>query len=228
MKTLGQRHLIVRYDRPGAGLSGPRRGELSLRDELAYALTVIDDLGLTEFALFGTSCGGPTAVAIAAERPDTVSQLLLYGSNARGDQLAERRAQDVLVEMVESVWGVGIRAITDVCRGVCDESAGAASFDLALPLASDSCERSGSHGYQRRPRAMPLVNVKIIEGVFDAQQKQRIVRDVTEALINIEGENMREVTHVIVEEVRSGNWGIGGRPMTTEDVRALAAGAAVG
>jgi 4-oxalocrotonate tautomerase len=75
---------------------------------------------------------------------------------------------------------------------------------------------------------MSIVNVKIIEGVFDASQKQRIVRDVTEALINIEGENMREVTHVIVEEVLSGDWGIGGRPMTSEDVRALASGAAVG
>jgi 4-oxalocrotonate tautomerase len=39
---------------------------------------------------------------------------------------------------------------------------------------------------------------------------------------------MREVTHVIVEEVLSGDWGIGGRPMTSEDVRALASGAAVG
>jgi len=71
---------------------------------------------------------------------------------------------------------------------------------------------------------MPIVNVKIIEGVFDTEQKQRIVRDVTDALIAIEGENMREVTHVLVEEIRSGDWGIGGRPMTTADVQALAAG----
>jgi 4-oxalocrotonate tautomerase len=49
---------------------------------------------------------------------------------------------------------------------------------------------------------MPIVNVKIIEGVFDAEQKQRIVRDVTDPLIAIEGENLREVTHVLVEEVR--------------------------
>jgi 4-oxalocrotonate tautomerase len=48
---------------------------------------------------------------------------------------------------------------------------------------------------------MPIVNVKIIEGVFDAEQKQRIVRDVTDALIAIEGD-MREVTQVLVEEVR--------------------------
>ncbi|HXR70942.1 4-oxalocrotonate tautomerase family protein [Actinocrinis sp.] len=75
---------------------------------------------------------------------------------------------------------------------------------------------------------MPLVNVKVIEGVFDAEQKQRIVRDLTEAMVEIEGENMRPVTWVIVEEVTSGEWGIGGNPLSTADVKALAAGAPVG
>jgi len=75
---------------------------------------------------------------------------------------------------------------------------------------------------------MPLVNVKVIEGVFDAEQKQRIVRDLTEAMVEIEGENMRPVTWVIVEEVTSGEWGIGGNPLNTADVKALAAGAPVG
>jgi 4-oxalocrotonate tautomerase len=75
---------------------------------------------------------------------------------------------------------------------------------------------------------MPLVNVKLIEGVFDAQQKQRIVRDLTEAMVEIEGENMRPVTWVIVEEVTSGEWGIGGNPLSTADVKALAAGVPAG
>ena len=75
---------------------------------------------------------------------------------------------------------------------------------------------------------MPLVNVKLIEGVFDAEHKQRIVRDLTEAMVEIEGENMRPVTWVIVEEVTSGEWGIGGNGLTTADVKALAAGATVG
>ena len=75
---------------------------------------------------------------------------------------------------------------------------------------------------------MPLVNVKLIEGVLDAEQKQRIVRDLTEAMVEIEGENMRPVTWVIVEEVTSGEWGIGGNPLSTADVKALAAGAPVG
>ena len=70
---------------------------------------------------------------------------------------------------------------------------------------------------------MPFVNVKIIEGVFGDDEMRQIVEGVTEAMVAIEGENMRGVTWVVVEEVHSGDWGIGGRALTTEDVRALAA-----
>lgn len=75
---------------------------------------------------------------------------------------------------------------------------------------------------------MPFINVKIIEGVFDANQKQQIVRSLTDALVGIEGENMRGATWCVVEEVASGDWGIGGQPLTTADVKALAAGVTVG
>ncbi len=70
---------------------------------------------------------------------------------------------------------------------------------------------------------MPLINVKLIEDVFTPEQKRRIVEDLTDAMVAIEGENMRPVTWVVVEEVRSGDWGIAGKPLTTQDVRALAA-----
>lgn len=73
---------------------------------------------------------------------------------------------------------------------------------------------------------MPLVNVKLIEGVFSASQKQEMIRKLTETMVSIEGENMRNVTWVVVEEVKSGDWGIGGNALTTNDVKALAAGKA--
>lgn len=73
---------------------------------------------------------------------------------------------------------------------------------------------------------MPFINVKVIENVFTPEQKQEVVRRLTDAMVSIEGENMRAVTWVVVEEVASGDWGIGGQPMTTEDVTALAAGGA--
>jgi 4-oxalocrotonate tautomerase len=71
---------------------------------------------------------------------------------------------------------------------------------------------------------MPLVNVKVIEGVFDEGQKREMIEKLTDAMVEIEGENMRGVTWVVVEEVLSGDWGIGGRALTTEAVRELAAG----
>jgi 4-oxalocrotonate tautomerase len=71
---------------------------------------------------------------------------------------------------------------------------------------------------------MPLINVKIIEDVFTEAQKAEMVTKLTDAMVSIEGENMRSVTWVVVEEVKSGDWGIGGKTLTTADVKALAAG----
>ena len=71
---------------------------------------------------------------------------------------------------------------------------------------------------------MPLVNVKVIEDVFTPAQKREMVEKLTEAMVSIEGENMRAVTWVVVEEVKSGDWGIGGNALTTNDVLNLAAG----
>lgn len=75
---------------------------------------------------------------------------------------------------------------------------------------------------------MPLIQVKLIEEVFTDAQKREIVTKLTDTMVEIEGENMRPVTWVVVEEVKSGQWGIGGNPLTTADVKALAAGVAVG
>jgi 4-oxalocrotonate tautomerase len=75
---------------------------------------------------------------------------------------------------------------------------------------------------------MPLVNVKVIEGVFTPAQKHEMIRKLTDTMVSIEGENMRSVTTVFIEEVKSGDWGIGGNPLTTNDVKALAAGKAKG
>ena len=71
---------------------------------------------------------------------------------------------------------------------------------------------------------MPFVHVKLIEGVFTAEQKRSIIANVTEAMVAVEGERMRPVTWVVIEEIRSGDWGIGGRGMTAADVHALAQG----
>lgn len=72
---------------------------------------------------------------------------------------------------------------------------------------------------------MPLVNVKVIEGVFEDDQKRAMIEKLTDTMVEIEGENMRGVTWVVIEEVKSGDWAIGGQALTTDAVRSLAAGA---
>jgi 4-oxalocrotonate tautomerase len=71
---------------------------------------------------------------------------------------------------------------------------------------------------------MPLVQVKVIEGVFSDSQKQEMIRKLTDAMVSIEGEGMRDVTWVIIEEVKGGNWAIGGKAPTAADIKAKAAG----
>jgi 4-oxalocrotonate tautomerase len=69
--------------------------------------------------------------------------------------------------------------------------------------------------------AMPLVNVRVIEGVFTPAQKEEMISGITEAMVAVEGESLRGVTWVLVEEVRSGSWGIGGKSLSTSDIQGL-------
>ncbi len=71
---------------------------------------------------------------------------------------------------------------------------------------------------------MPLISVNLIEGVFTQAQKRDIVRKLTDTMVSIEGENMRSMTLVIINEIKSGDWGVGGSPLTTSSVKALAKG----
>src|ERR1700739_2934553 len=89
--------------------------------------------------------------------------------------------------------------------------------------------RNVSRGRNVRPAAgvkrrspMPLIQVRVIKDVFSPEQKKQIIGKLTDAMVSIEGENMRGVTWCVVEEVESGDWGIGGNGVTTADVRAVA------
>jgi 4-oxalocrotonate tautomerase len=71
---------------------------------------------------------------------------------------------------------------------------------------------------------MPLIEVNVIKDVFTPEQKREIITKLTDAMVEVEGENMRPVTWCVVREVQSGDWGIAGHALTTADVHALAAG----
>lgn len=70
---------------------------------------------------------------------------------------------------------------------------------------------------------MPLVQIKGIEGHLSLEQKQDLIRRVTEAVVSVEGEGVRPVTWIIVEDVTSGAWGVGGQAISSEAFRRMAA-----
>ena len=70
---------------------------------------------------------------------------------------------------------------------------------------------------------MPLAQLKGLSGYLSLEQKQELIRKVTDAIVSVEGEGLRPVTWVIVEDVLSGQWGVGGSPVTTEGLKKMAA-----
>jgi 4-oxalocrotonate tautomerase len=68
---------------------------------------------------------------------------------------------------------------------------------------------------------MPIVNVKLVENVFDSNQKQQIISKFTDALESIHP-GLRDVTFITIEETKEGDWGIGGNAITSDKVEAHA------
>lgn len=69
---------------------------------------------------------------------------------------------------------------------------------------------------------MPLVQIKGVGGYLTLTQKQEMIRKVTDAVLAVEGEGLRQVTWVTIEDVDPGAWGVGGIPVTDDDLRSLA------
>ena len=72
---------------------------------------------------------------------------------------------------------------------------------------------------------MPFVEIKIIEGELPEDEIKKLIEDVTDVVVSHIGENLRDVTWVVVKEVKSGCWGVGGKCIRLEDIKAMQAGA---
>ncbi|MGF1467612.1 MAG: alpha/beta fold hydrolase [Sandaracinaceae bacterium] len=114
LEALGQVATVVRYDRPGVGLSDPARGPRSLDEESDLLGRVVEATGARRVSVLAFSCGGPPAVAFAAAHPALVERLIFYGSYADGQALAPPDLQDALCGLVRAHWGAGVRTLADV------------------------------------------------------------------------------------------------------------------
>jgi DNA-binding response OmpR family regulator len=111
---LGEVSTVLRYDRPGVGMSGPSARVRSLEGEIALLEDVISAQGAERVSLLGLSCGGPPAIAFASRYPEHTDQLVLAGTYARGAAIASPKLRDALLDLVGAHWGAGSRALADV------------------------------------------------------------------------------------------------------------------
>jgi pimeloyl-ACP methyl ester carboxylesterase/DNA-binding CsgD family transcriptional regulator len=111
VERLAERFTVIRYDKPGCGLSDRDGADLSFDGQVATALAVADAVGAGRFRIFGASQGGQVAAAIAARYPERVEALVLYGMCASGRDLAPAEVRESVVALVRAHWGLGLKAL---------------------------------------------------------------------------------------------------------------------
>jgi pimeloyl-ACP methyl ester carboxylesterase/DNA-binding CsgD family transcriptional regulator len=118
-EALGEGYELVRYDRPGVGLSDrdASPGPVTIEAEVELLGAMLDELGCERATLFGGSSGGCAAIAFAARFPERVEQLMLYGTYADGSAIAPPEVRAAVVGAVRSHWGLGSRLLADVFLG---------------------------------------------------------------------------------------------------------------
>ncbi len=115
LERLAAEHTVIRYDRPGTGLSDRSLPENpSLDHDVLILEGLLADLDVGPAALFGISCGGCIALGFAARNPAATTALVFAGCYADGSRLASPAVRDSLVSVIRANWGLGARMLSDI------------------------------------------------------------------------------------------------------------------
>jgi len=116
LEGLAHGRTLMRYDRPGCGLSDrpAPAGAATLDGELASLAAVVAASGAERFDLVGSSLGAPVAIAWAGRHPETVQRLVLYGGWARGSLIADPAVREHVVGLVRGHWGLGADVLGEI------------------------------------------------------------------------------------------------------------------
>jgi pimeloyl-ACP methyl ester carboxylesterase/DNA-binding CsgD family transcriptional regulator len=113
-EALADGRRLVRYDRPGCGMSGPAPDGALAEVELEVIEAVTRAVGADRFDLLGTSASAPLAVRWASSHPETVRRLVLYGGWVDGRRLGPSGVREHVLGLVEQHWGLGSEVLTDI------------------------------------------------------------------------------------------------------------------
>lgn len=112
---LAETHRVVRYDRPGVGMSGRDERPFDLHTEAAYLRAVVEAAAEDEPAdVLAISCGGPPAVVVATDAPQLVRRIVFFGSYAEGPRIADPETLDALESLVRASWGLGSQTLSNL------------------------------------------------------------------------------------------------------------------
>jgi pimeloyl-ACP methyl ester carboxylesterase len=138
IRWLSRRHLFVRYDGRGFGLSDRNVEDFSLEARIRDLEAVVGSLKLDQFALYAVSAGGPTAIAYTARHPERVSRLILAATQARYTFNSEERDElEKMFSLLRTGWES--RPIRDIVTRVLSPSAD----DVEARLMSEFLRISG-------------------------------------------------------------------------------------
>jgi pimeloyl-ACP methyl ester carboxylesterase/DNA-binding CsgD family transcriptional regulator len=144
-EMLARGRTLVRYDKPGCGLSGPttRAPSLDLEVETLAAVlaSAASTAGTDTVELFGASLGAAVAASFAANRPSKVSRLVLYGGWVRGCDLATTEIREHVLGLINQHWGLGSDVLADIFAPSADPVTRAAFTQYQREAASAQTAR---------------------------------------------------------------------------------------
>jgi pimeloyl-ACP methyl ester carboxylesterase/DNA-binding CsgD family transcriptional regulator len=138
---LARHRTVVRYDRPGCGLSDPSPDPPSLEADLQVLERMVDHLGLDRLDLLSISTGAPASIAFAVRHPDRVGRLVLYGGFANGQELGPAEARAAMMDLIGAHWGLGSDVLADIFVPDADAERRAAFARLQRESASPEVAR---------------------------------------------------------------------------------------
>jgi pimeloyl-ACP methyl ester carboxylesterase/DNA-binding CsgD family transcriptional regulator len=141
-ESLSRGRTLLRYDKPGCGLSGATDREPSMELELETLDAVTAAAGATRFDLLGISLGAPVAAQWAAEHPDRVERLVLYGGWVRGRDVAGPDVQQHVLGLISRHWGLGSDVLADIFVPDADAVTRAAFIEYQRAAASADTVRT--------------------------------------------------------------------------------------